>query len=171
MKKIALWILVLSFIALSCAPGSQTIPAGPATPASQRQEAQPSATPISQTTSVPATTPSSTTKGEQTVTFREQALVSAKSIVEQDSTFRFDGIKESLKLAGEKALTDGTSWEFTYTFDSRNPGYGDRTGKVMAQVITPHNARIVVKGGAVTEAVIDEQWDMLGRKMIEKKGY
>ena len=148
-----------------------TIPAGPATPEPQKQDTKSATTPAPTATPAPAATSAATPKGEQMISIREQSLSSAKAIIEQDSTFRFDGIKESLKLAGEKSLEEGKAWEFTYVFESRYPGYGERSGRVMAAVITPHKARIVVKGGIVTEALIDEQWDMLGQKMIEKKGY
>lgn len=170
MYKIILCAIALSFAALACGPGPMTIPAGPATPEPQKQETKSATTPVPPTTMAPVVTPAATPKGEQTISIRERALSSAKTIVEQDSTFRFDGIKESLKLAGEKSLEEGKTWEFTYVFESRYPGYGERSGRVMAAVITPHKARIVVKGGIVTEALIDEQWDMLGQKMIERKG-
>ena len=165
MNKIILWVFALSFGALACGPGPMTIPAGPATPEPERQDTKSAATPVPPVTTAPAATP----KGEQTIVIREQAQSSAKTTMEQDSTFRFDGIKESLKLAGEKSLDDGKTWEFIYAFESRYPGFGDRAGKVMAAVITPHKARIVVKGGTVTEAVIDGQWDILAQRMIDRK--
>ncbi len=169
MNKIILWVFALSFGALACAPGPMTIPAGPAAPEPQSQETKSATTPAPPVTSAPTTAPAATPKVEQTIAIREQALSSAKTTMEQDSTFRFDGIKESLKLAGEKSLDDGKTWEFTYAFESRYPGFGDRAGKIMAAVITPHKARIVVKGGTITEAVIDEQWDILAQRMIDRK--
>lgn len=172
MNKIILWVLALLFVALSCGPGPQTIPAGPAAPPLQKEDpmpAVPTTTPAPLVTPGPTPAPTTTLKGEQTVFVREQALSSAKTILEQDSTFRFDGMKESLKLVGEKSLEEGKTWEFTYVFDSRYAGYGDRAGRVMAAVITPHKVRMVIRGGVVTEAIMDEQWDMLGQRMIDRK--
>ncbi len=57
-------------------------------------------------------------------------------------------------------------WEFTFEFDSRHAGYGDRTGQVLAQVITPHRAVVTVEEGEVTSAVMDGKWDMLRQEMI-----
>jgi len=57
-------------------------------------------------------------------------------------------------------------WEFAYQFDCRQPGYGNRTGLIVAQVITPHTARVVVQEGKVTLAVMDGIWDMMGQKAI-----
>jgi hypothetical protein len=37
---------------------------------------------------------------------------------------------------------------------------------MVAQVITPHTARIVVQEGNVTSAVMDGSWDMMGQKRI-----
>lgn len=185
MNRTIVWILALSLLVLSCAPGSQVIPAGPGTPVPQKQEVQPAITPLPLKTPAPSITPVITPppvktpvsagapvtapKGEQAVSLRERSIGSARSVLEQDSTFRFDGIRESVKLAGEKALEEGKIWEFYYTFESRYPGYGDRSGRIMAAVITPHKVRIVVRGGTVTEALMDEQWDMLGQRMIGRK--
>ncbi len=169
MNKILLFLLALSLAALACAPGPQVVPAGPATPAPQDQGTPPVVTPVPQPTPTSTGAPTTAPKGEPTVTLRAEALANAKSALEQDSTFRFDGIKESVALVGEKSLEGGQALEFVYTFDSRYPGYGDRAGRILAAVITPHKVRIVVRGGAIAEAVMDEKWDMLGQKMIEKK--
>jgi hypothetical protein len=37
---------------------------------------------------------------------------------------------------------------------------------MVAQVITPHTATIVVQEGKVTSAVMDSKWDMMGQKFI-----
>jgi hypothetical protein len=47
----------------------------------------------------------------------------------------------------------------TISFSCAQPGYGDRTGEVLAQVITEHTARVVVSSGEVRSAIIDETWD------------
>jgi hypothetical protein len=54
----------------------------------------------------------------------------------------------------------------TYKFTSSHAGYGNRSAKVTAQVITGHTAAITVVDGSVVSAVIDEKWDELGRFML-----
>jgi hypothetical protein len=39
--------------------------------------------------------------------------------------------------------------------------------QMLAQVITPHTARIIVEQGRVTSAIMDEKWDMLEQKLID----
>ena len=90
----------------------------------------------------------------------------ARTFVEQEATFRFDGMPETLKLESTREVAPSVTWEFTFSYQSRHAGYGDRTGQVLAQVITPHLARITVDKGKVTMAVMDERWDMINQKLI-----
>lgn len=55
---------------------------------------------------------------------------------------------------------------FKAKFDCRHSGYGDRTGKILAQVITPHEAEITVVNCQVKSAVMDSKWNMLTEKPI-----
>jgi len=55
-------------------------------------------------------------------------------------------------------------WIFFFEFDSRHAGYGDRTGQVLAQVITPHKAAITVEQGEIKLALMDKKWDMINQK-------
>lgn len=42
---------------------------------------------------------------------------------------------------------------------------------MLAQVITPHTARIIVEYGRVTSAIMDKKWDMMAQKMIANLSY
>jgi len=86
----------------------------------------------------------------------------AEELVKKAATFAFDGIPETLKLTGTLALKGG--WELTFEYDSRHGGYGDRTGQVLTQVITNHEAVVTVEAGTVTRGIIDEKWDMIKQK-------
>jgi len=95
----------------------------------------------------------------------------AEDFMRNGPTFRFDGM-EPLELADTTQIqyfaypNDG-GWVFTFRFQSRQAGYGDRTGQMLAQVITPHEARATVLGkGTVTEAVLDGVWDELNQRML-----
>lgn len=82
-------------------------------------------------------------------------------------TFKFDGIEESLKLVDTNTFKCPYCWEFMFEFQCRHAGYGNRTSKMLVEVITPHTARIIVKQGRVVSAILDEKWDMMEQKMIE----
>lgn len=91
----------------------------------------------------------------------EDMQVIAEELVRISDTFLFDGIEESLKLVSVQAGPQPDSWTFTFEFQSRHAGYGDRTDEVLAQVITPHRVVINVEKDEITSAVMDGQWDIL----------
>ncbi len=91
----------------------------------------------------------------------------AEDFISHSPTFRFDGMAETLEMTGAEWDGDQQCWEFTFEFDSRHAGYGDRTGMMMAQVITHHRAAITVKQTRVTRAVLDGRWDMLRQRELE----
>lgn len=82
----------------------------------------------------------------------------AGNFIKNDTTYVFDGIEDTLKLTDTIKTDKG--WQFTFEFDSRHAGYGDRTGQALAEVITPHTAVITVENGRVTSAIMDDYWDM-----------
>jgi hypothetical protein len=99
----------------------------------------------------------------------EESLKIAEEFVKNSPTFAFDGIEDSIKSVGgfgPDPCSAGHS--FRFKFDSRHPGYGDRTGQALAQVITHHIAEIYISfdGGEVTFAIMDGKWDMLNQKMF-----
>lgn len=93
----------------------------------------------------------------------------AENYVRNSPTFKFDGIEDSLRLVATNPLRCPSCWEFVYQFQCAHAGYGDRTGKVLAQVITPHTASIVVQEGRVVSATMDGRWDMIKQSMIENR--
>jgi hypothetical protein len=106
----------------------------------------------------------------------------AKELVEQfvktSPTFVFDGIEDSLEITKIAAFTrketseDSSDsgkikgWEFVFEFESRHAGYGDRTGEMLAQVITPHTAVITVEQDEITSAIVDSKWDMKKQELV-----
>ena len=99
----------------------------------------------------------------------------AEQYITNSPTFVFDGIPDSLKLTDVVALSNGvpgktvdelTGWEFYYEFNSRHAGYGDRTGEMLAQVITPHEVVITIEKGEVKSAFMNGEWDMIAQKLI-----
>jgi hypothetical protein len=108
---------------------------------------------------------------------KEDSLSIAQQFLKNSPTYKFDGIEETIKLQETLTLRCPYCWQFIFTFDSRHTGYGDRTGQMLAQVITPHTARITIEQGKVTYAVLDNKWDMLkqekidGEQLSAKNGY
>jgi hypothetical protein len=95
---------------------------------------------------------------------QQQAQQVAQNFVENEATFKFDGMIETLKMTENTVLSDG--YEFVFEFESSHAGYGDRTDRVLAQVITPHQDSIVVKQGRVFSAVMDVKWDMMKQQFL-----
>lgn len=90
----------------------------------------------------------------------------AEEFVRNSSTFTFDGIEDTLQLVETLYPDTENSWQFIFHFESRHAGYGDRTGQMLAQVITPHEAVITVEQGTVKSAILDGEWDMKNQKLI-----
>ena len=96
-------------------------------------------------------------------TKREFTEVESKEIarvfVENSPTYQFDGF--DLEYNQTVVLRCPYCWMFVFEFKSRHAGYGNRTGQVLAQVITPHIANVSVERGEVTYATLDGKWNML----------
>ena len=55
----------------------------------------------------------------------------------------------------------------TAEFTSRQAGYGDRTGMMMAEVLTTHKCVITIdQNNKIISAIMDGQWDMIKQQMI-----
>ncbi len=91
----------------------------------------------------------------------------AEEFVRNSPTFRFDGIEETFKLETSRAIKFCPGcYEYTFYFESRHPGVGDRAGIKSRDIITPH--RVVVNLAYETNVVMgvmDESWD-IGRQLI-----
>jgi hypothetical protein len=101
---------------------------------------------------------------------RETSEQIARDFAKNSPTFTFDGIEDTFSLTGGRKAPGRYCWVFVFEFDSRQAGYGDRTGQVLAQVITPHQAVITLEQHRITAAVMDERWDMLQQKAVAGVG-
>ncbi len=89
--------------------------------------------------------------------------------LQNSATYKFDGVARSLKVVEvwqAQTFAYPSFWQVTIEFCTLHAGYGDRTGQVLAQVITHHSIRIHVTEGMVTMAIIDEKWDELKQSML-----
>ncbi|MDD5702877.1 MAG: hypothetical protein PHU23_12605, partial [Dehalococcoidales bacterium] len=94
---------------------------------------------------------------------QEEGRTIALEFVKKEATFQFDGIPETLEVISTTAVENG--WKYTIEFDSRHAGYGDRSGQILAEVITPHTAEVTVQDSQVASAFMDGQWDMIGQRI------
>lgn len=95
-----------------------------------------------------------------------------EDFIRTDATYVFDGIQGSIKfIKSEPGSTSAfRSVEYTYQYQTGHPGHGDRSGKVLAQVITEHNALLVVdtRQGKVIGAICDQDWDMVNDRNVQQ---
>jgi len=101
--------------------------------------------------------PTQPTTGDITLEESQQMVL---EFVTNEATYLFDGITETLELVETETLLCPSCWTFTYKFDSRNAGYGNRTGQMLAQVITPHEVLISISQGDIVSAIMDGRWDI-----------
>lgn len=102
---------------------------------------------------------------QTTIPREEEAIGIALSFLRGSPTFRFDGKAESVEVQGVEQIS-AQAWRIVIYFECRHSGYGDRSGRVLLPVITPHTIKITVERDEVVEAVIDGVWDELHQKAI-----
>ena len=101
----------------------------------------------------------------------EMAVDIALAFLKNGATFKYDGIPGTIVI-GETLILESYPVQYVVTieFDSRHGGYGDRTGQILIQVITPHTARITVVSGEVVSATLDGLWDELNQEELYQPG-
>jgi hypothetical protein len=100
---------------------------------------------------------------------KESSQTIAEEFVINSSTFAFDGIRDTLELTETLTARCPFCWSFVFEFDSRQAGYGNRTGMMLAQVITHHRAVIAIEQHEIKSAIMDDKWDMLTQAEIESQ--
>jgi len=99
-----------------------------------------------------------------------KGIAVAETFVMNSSTYRFDGLEGSLRLEAIRRLEACPGCvEYTLYFESRHPGYGDRTGLGITPVLTPHRARVVLIGQEVVSGVLDQAWDITSQLIIDNE--
>jgi len=96
----------------------------------------------------------------------QMASVIAWDYMEASPTWLFDGIKGTLQQVSKRKDECPYCWTFVFEFESSHAGYGNRTGQVLAQVVTPHQAVISIGAMEVKSAVMDEEWNMMTQAML-----
>ncbi len=89
----------------------------------------------------------------------------ALKAVKDSPTFKWDGMEETLKVVDSSRIDENT-WLVVISFTCRHSGYGDRTGKIVLQVLTEHRAEVKIVNGFVVELILDGVWDELNQKPL-----
>lgn len=97
---------------------------------------------------------------------KDGAIDEALEYLRKSPTYAFDGMPETVTVEGVVTLRTPYTWEVTLTFKSRHAGYGNRTGMMLAEVITPHEMKVVVSEGEVVRAILDGEWDCIKQREI-----
>ncbi len=106
--------------------------------------------------------------GQQPTYTEEESKEIARDFVEASPTYKFDGYNLTHKETLYPEVVNCTDcYGFVFEFESRHAGYGNRTGKMLAQVITPHEAHVTVKSGEVTSALLDNKWGMVNQTFLD----
>ena len=91
--------------------------------------------------------------------------VAEKWIMEKSPTYVFDGV--NLVFIENKKGSCETCSLFSFSFESRHGGYGNRDGLTLTQVVTPHAIEVETKDGMITRAVVDGKYNELTGALAE----
>lgn len=102
---------------------------------------------------------------------KESAIKTATDFVNNEATYKYDGMHDTLTMDARKVELETYPPQEVYIvtaeFTSRQAGYGNRMGMMMAEVLTTHKCVITIdKNDQIISAVMDGQWDMIKQKMI-----
>lgn len=125
--------------------------------------ATPPSTPVSSETQIGTPTPTPTEPNTQPT--QVEGVNVAEKFIKNSATYQFDGLGGSLKLIKAEDNPAGTfkSVIFNFEYQTGHPGHGDRSGQMLAQVVTTHAAVVLVniEKGEVVSAICDNTWDMI----------
>jgi len=90
--------------------------------------------------------------------------IAANWILENSMTYKFDGY--GLALDSVEDMDCDKCYEFSFWFNARHSGYGNRINMVLAQIITPHKMVIKINQCKIMEAITDGQFDEIKNEPI-----
>lgn len=98
----------------------------------------------------------------------DAAVEIAVDFVRRSPTFSFDGMAGTITVV-ETMIMESYPVQYVVIieFDCSQAGFGDRTGQILAQVITHHTARVKIVNGEVVAAILDDVWDMVDQEEME----
>ena len=107
---------------------------------------------------------------KESYTMEESKQIAMDWIKNESPTYKFDGSKLNLKSSEETGGEDcADCFSFIFEFESSHGGYGDRSDKMVTQVITPHEMVVGVEHGEVVSAVTDGNFDEMSGDMMKQE--
>ncbi|MDD5221211.1 MAG: DUF333 domain-containing protein [Candidatus Pacebacteria bacterium] len=85
-------------------------------------------------------------------------------VLTNSSTYKFDGY--DLNYKSVKLLKCVNCYQYAYSFKSKYPGYGDRTGTVLKETVTPHVITVNTQKGEVIEVITDGKYDEIKMELL-----
>jgi hypothetical protein len=84
-------------------------------------------------------------------------------------TFAFDGMEDTISIGSIMAMESfPVQYRLEVSFTSTHGGFGDRTGQMITQALTPHVVDVLIVEGNVISAVIDDTWDEMNHQFVLK---
>ncbi len=96
----------------------------------------------------------------------DKAVKVATQFLKNSPTYSFDGMEDNIHVVSVDTISMPNTWSITIDFTSRNAGYGDRTGAMVATVVTDHTMVITASEGKITSAITDDTFDELTETML-----
>ena len=93
----------------------------------------------------------------------------ARNFVMSAPTFAFDGMEDTISIGSIMAMESfPVQYRLEVSFTSTHGGFGDRTGQMITQALTPHVVDVLIVEGNVISAVIDDTWDEMNHQFVLK---
>jgi hypothetical protein len=109
----------------------------------------------------------------ETIDANDQGMIIADialDFVRTAPTFAFDGMEETLSVGDILVLESfPEQYRLEVSFTSAHGGYGNRTGQIVTQALTPHMMSILISEGNVLSAVTDGEWDEMTHQYVLKE--
>jgi hypothetical protein len=99
-------------------------------------------------------------------TTRDKSQKIAEDFLLRCPTFQFDGIYDSIKLSVVDVMPRLHCWKFTFTFNCRQSGYGNRNGQNLLPIPEQHRISITIENGNIAAATIDDIWDEIKQQTL-----
>jgi hypothetical protein len=111
--------------------------------------------------------PVSYTPASETLTEIDATVI---DFVKNTAIFKFDGIQDSLSFTKSDycPISSCRAVEYIVKFQNAHPGYGDRTGQILAAVITSHTAKVYYDQDKkkIFSAECDNTWDLVNDRAL-----
>jgi hypothetical protein len=104
----------------------------------------------------------------ETVSEEASRAIAREWVETQSPTYLFDGMElEYVETLYPDIVGCDACYQFVFAFESRAVGYGDRTGQILAEAITPHEIIVTTENGEVTRVVTDSVYDEMAARTLD----